>query len=343
MKASDTACTDDGNACTDDVCNGTSTACQHPNNSASCDDGTFCNGTDTCSGGICTHDGDPCPGPDGDGDCSETCDEDADECSANDTDGSSCDDGDLCSETDECSAGLCAGSLKDCDYLNDDCNIGVCDPQDGECIAEPVQDYTPCEDDIFCNGVDTCQGGTCAHAGDPCESGPECLDACNEGAENCKALADTACGSSEENTCNHADTCDGDGNCLDNFEPTTTECRAVDGVCDAAEFCDGAGNCPTDAVAAAGVYCVPEVDDEILCTDSRCDGAGTSADHCLTNPQDALCEDGNTCTADTCDPERPDESPTRLPRDTWRVELLGLPRLVRRDLVGGLRRRGLRR
>ena len=57
-----TLCTDDGNVCTDDTCDGAG-ACAHPNNTAPCDDGFFCNGTDTCSGGACTvNAGNPCPG-----------------------------------------------------------------------------------------------------------------------------------------------------------------------------------------------------------------------------------------------------------------------------------------
>jgi hypothetical protein len=35
--------------------------------------------------------GNPCPGPDGDSDCSETCNEGADNCSTNDPNGSFCD------------------------------------------------------------------------------------------------------------------------------------------------------------------------------------------------------------------------------------------------------------
>ncbi len=67
-----TTCTSDGNPCTNDTCNGSGT-CTHPNNSNPCNDGLFCNGTDTCSGGSCsTHSGDPCPG--------EYCDESADVC-----------------------------------------------------------------------------------------------------------------------------------------------------------------------------------------------------------------------------------------------------------------------
>ena len=64
---------DDGNACTDDFC-GSYDICEHTNNTASCDDGEFCNGADTCADGDCTqHAGDPCVGD-------EVCNEDTDTC-----------------------------------------------------------------------------------------------------------------------------------------------------------------------------------------------------------------------------------------------------------------------
>src|SRR5690349_15195366 len=45
-------------------CAGEPSVCA-PNDGASCDDGVFCNGTDTCDAGGCSlHTGDPCPGPD---------------------------------------------------------------------------------------------------------------------------------------------------------------------------------------------------------------------------------------------------------------------------------------
>lgn len=51
----------DGNPCTDDSCG--PSGCTHVNNSAACDDGLFCNGSDTCSGGDCSaHSGNPCAG-----------------------------------------------------------------------------------------------------------------------------------------------------------------------------------------------------------------------------------------------------------------------------------------
>src|SRR6185436_15384893 len=75
----------DSNGCTTDSCNEGTNVCDHANNTLPCNDGAFCNGTDTCSGGTCSsHGGNPCPGPDGDSDCSESCNEAADNCTAND-------------------------------------------------------------------------------------------------------------------------------------------------------------------------------------------------------------------------------------------------------------------
>ncbi|MCA9606149.1 MAG: hypothetical protein KC619_11170, partial [Myxococcales bacterium] len=53
---------DDRDPCTDDACGG-GAGCTHTPNTATCDDGVFCNGADTCGGGTCsTHAGDPCSG-----------------------------------------------------------------------------------------------------------------------------------------------------------------------------------------------------------------------------------------------------------------------------------------
>ena len=59
----DTSATDcdDLNVCTDDSCN-PSLGCQNLNNTVSCADGTFCNGTEVCSGGICQAGTNPCAG-----------------------------------------------------------------------------------------------------------------------------------------------------------------------------------------------------------------------------------------------------------------------------------------
>ena len=52
---------DDGNPCTDDAC--VAGTCSHEAAPATCDDGVYCNGADSCLGGECAaHDGNPCRG-----------------------------------------------------------------------------------------------------------------------------------------------------------------------------------------------------------------------------------------------------------------------------------------
>src|SRR6185436_8862567 len=102
----------DGDGNCSESCNEASDTCTAADPTASaCNDGLFCNGADTCSSGACTgHAGDPCPGPDGDGNCSESCNEASDNCSAADPNGSACDDGQGCNGSDSCSSGTCVPS-----------------------------------------------------------------------------------------------------------------------------------------------------------------------------------------------------------------------------------------
>jgi uncharacterized repeat protein (TIGR01451 family) len=84
-------------------------------NGTACADGNFCNGTDTCSVGNCSiHTGDPCDGPDGDGDCSETCvptGADVGNCDGNDVNGSACNDSNGATYADACNGGgTCVGT-----------------------------------------------------------------------------------------------------------------------------------------------------------------------------------------------------------------------------------------
>ncbi|MFH1132760.1 MAG: lamin tail domain-containing protein [Pseudomonadota bacterium] len=75
--------------------------CANRANGASCNDSIYCNGVDTCQTGACSvHAGDPCPGPDGDTDCSESCNESSDNCTTNDPNGTSCPGG-------TCTSGAC--------------------------------------------------------------------------------------------------------------------------------------------------------------------------------------------------------------------------------------------
>ncbi|HUU00787.1 MAG TPA: YCF48-related protein [Myxococcota bacterium] len=321
------ACTDDGNVCTDDQCDGTGT-CGHPANSASCDDGLFCNGADSCSGGTCSlHVGDPClAGPECDNVCDDAadncqvaagtaCGDDGNVCTDDQCDGTgacghpansaSCDDGLFCNGVDTCSGGVCnhagdpclGGPECDnvCDDVADNCNVvaGVACTDDGNVCTDDQCDGTgtcghpansaSCDDGLFCNGVDTCSGGVCNHAGDPCLGGPECVNVCDDVADNCNVVAGVAC-TDDGNVCTD-DQCDGTGTC---GHPANSAS------CDDGLFCNGVDSC-------SGGTCSLHVGDPCLAgpeCDNVCDDA---ADNCHVTSGVVCTDDGNVCTDDQCD------------------------------------------
>jgi hypothetical protein len=77
--------------------------------------------------------------------------------------GGLCDDGDLCTTGEQCGAGACgAGAPLDCSQLSDACNLGVCDPNDGQCVQEFANDGNPCDDANQCTVAEVCGAGSCA-------------------------------------------------------------------------------------------------------------------------------------------------------------------------------------
>jgi hypothetical protein len=143
----------DGNCA--ETCDEASNTCTAPDpDGVPCDDGIYCNGSEVCTAGLCgSSSGDPCPGADGDGDCSESCDEVMQTCTAPDLDGSPCDDGFYCNGTEICTAGICASSSGDpcpgpdgdtdcqesCHESSASCSandpeMSLCDDGDGQCI-----------------------------------------------------------------------------------------------------------------------------------------------------------------------------------------------------------------
>jgi len=156
-------CGDDGNACTDDVCDGSGN-CTHPPVPAATVCRAVAGGCDvaeTCAGG-----GTPCPGdsflPDG-----TAC---GDQCTTNGTcqDGTcvngvplACDDDDVCNGLETCDplTGCVPGTPLDCGDGNG-CTADQCDPSGG-CSNPVVPDGGACDDEDLCTAVDRCVGGLC--------------------------------------------------------------------------------------------------------------------------------------------------------------------------------------
>jgi hypothetical protein len=177
-----------------------------------------------------------------------------------------------CDDHNECTSNSCNPFTGICSYQDNTPPGMCCNPENGNLL--PIDDLNDCTLDV-CNA-----DGSVDHT--PLEPG-------------------TACGGSPSGECDVQDTCDAEGNCIENFEPPTTECRAAIGDCDIAEFCTGSdADCPIDEFEPPGEPCGSGYDDECDNPDS-CNGAGV----CLENYEppgtpcgddtDEECNDPDTC------------------------------------------------
>jgi fibronectin type 3 domain-containing protein len=253
----------DGNVCTDDSCNPTA-GCVYANNTAPCDDGNACTATDVCQAGACVGTNpvtctalDPChdvgvcnPGT---GLCSNPIK----------PNGTECDDGDLCTQTDVCQNGVCVGfDPVTCPILGQCYDQGTCNPQTGYCSFPQKPNGSTCNDGNLCTTNDSCQNGACT-------GGPALV--CNDG---------NACTS---DSCNPATGCVHtnlpNGSACDDGNACTTNNQCQNGTCDDGEY--------------------DTCNDGNACTSDSCNPA-TGCVH--TNlPNGSACDDGNPCTtSDTC-------------------------------------------
>jgi formylglycine-generating enzyme required for sulfatase activity len=136
---------DDGVACTVDTCDTVSDACSNIPSDALCDDGLFCNGTETCDALLGCWSGTSINCDDGI-DCTiDTCDESMDRCENTPND-ALCDDGDPCNGTEICEAhvGCIRTLVADCNgnAVEDACDIANCsgDPACGDCNTNLIPD-----------------------------------------------------------------------------------------------------------------------------------------------------------------------------------------------------------
>jgi hypothetical protein len=82
-----------------------------------------------------------------------------------------CDDGDLCTQGDVCSAGACVPGPPLVCTSEDVCLTATCSPTTGACVTSPVPDGVVCADTDLCDGEETCQAGVCTDADAPLDCG----------------------------------------------------------------------------------------------------------------------------------------------------------------------------
>ncbi|MFT7623991.1 MAG: hypothetical protein ACI9WU_003177, partial [Myxococcota bacterium] len=282
--AQDTTTCEDGNACTDDKCDPAKGCTFTSDIGKACDDGNVCTEMDACNefancgGGkdVVCDDGDPCT--------KDYCEQSWGCLTSTGDNGVKCDDGDACTTTDECWEGKCVGAdpLK-CDDGNL-CGTDFCDPAIG-CDTKPANGLD-CDDGNACTMVDACWDNKCAGSGAPkCDDGNVCtIDSCDPSV-GCVYSASNGTPCTDGDACTLLDSC-WDKGCVSG-EPV--DCN--DGNVCTTDTCDTKLGCVNDN--ANGAECTDNskctVDD--ACWDAKC------------IPGDALqCDDGNVCTADSCDP-----------------------------------------
>ncbi len=282
------------NQCEQDVCNANACGTQALGAGTGCNDGQFCTATDECNGmGSCVGFGSPCPGPDGDSNCSESCNEGTNSCDADDPALSGCEDGLFCTAGDTCDgAGTCQGGGAACPGPDGDGDCSEsCDEGADNCNADDPPGTT-CTDGLFCTSVDQCNAsGTCVGAGDPCpgaDGDGDCSEACNEFFNTCTSNDPNGSGCDDGQFCTQTDTCS-NGSCIGAGDP----CTGPDGDGNCAESCDEGtnscgGNDPVGSACDDGLFCT---DNDTCNSVGACTGSG--------NPCDGPDGDGD-CT-ETCD------------------------------------------
>ena len=251
------------------------------NDGTACNDGVYCNGADPCSPGSCSvHAGNRCPDDGLFCDGTESCNESTAQCVHS---GYPCGENQFCDETANACGAVCAGCLIDgtC-YANNQSNpANICQvcTVSNSTKAWSDNDGTACNDDVYCDGADTCSAGSCSvHAGNPCpDDGLFCdgAESCNESAALC-VHAGNPCGTDQ--ACDEmadacVSTCSGcliDGYCYaDNQSNPANICQVCtvsnsttawsdnDGTtCDDGAYCNGADTCSAGSCSAhAGNPC----------------------------------------------------------------------------------------
>ncbi len=217
-------------------------------------------------------------------------------------------------QTPICTGGVCdLGPPLDCDD-DIDCTTDSCDPQTNQCQNTPDDDF--CDDDTFCNGVETCDVETGCEAGSPpvCDDGVECTD------DVCDPQTDDCAATPNDDNCDNDAFCDGDETCdaVDDCQPgtppdcddqipcTTDSCNEATDACAHApdnSVCQNGLYCDGNEICSVGVGCVPGIpvpcNDQFVCTADSCVEA---TDSCAHDFSPCVCGDNEVTGSEVCDP-----------------------------------------
>ncbi len=252
----------DGVACTTDACDEVNDVCVSTPNNAACNNGLFCDGVETCDAVLgCQASTFTCD--DGVACTLDTCNEVAGSCVFTPVPGcQTCVNPIDCTDTIACTQEACVA---------------------GVCIITPNDQL--CGNGVFCDGVETCDLVAGCQLGTPviCDDGVGCtLDTCDEFSATCVSTANNA-------LCDNGQFCDGTETC-----DTITGCLAGTTPCN-----DGIA-CTIDACNEMIDTCVPVPIDSVCNNALYCDGLEVCHPLFGCEPGVAPCDDGLSCSLDTC-------------------------------------------
>jgi RHS repeat-associated protein len=264
------------------TCNAGTGVCSNPPlaNGSACDDGNACTQTDMCQAGACTGSNsvtctasDQCHGV---GVCAPATGVCSNPALAN---GTVCNDGNACTQTDSCQSGACVGSNPVGCVAIDPCHAArTCDPASGMCSNPAAPNGKACDDGNACTQVDTCQIGVCTGANPiVCSASDQChvAGACNPVTGACSnpaAANGTTC--SDGNACTQSDSCQA-GACVGS---NPVVCSASD-ACHAAGVCDPASGVCSNPAVADGTSCTGsnKCNQKYACSSGACTGSNPVA------------------------------------------------------------------
>jgi hypothetical protein len=246
------------------------TTCAYPlaDDGSPCDDTKACSAASSCQLGVCTtgteltncDDQNPCT--------DDSCQEPIGCKNQNNT--APCDDHDACTQVDQCQAGTCLGTSKDCTSSEDACNLGDCDPASGACIKRPKTVSAACNDGNSCTATDQCNAGTCVGTGNPCGANAvTCVPGTPNVCTCASGFVDNQAGACVPATdeCAIATLCSPDATCVD---PSNTAgdavCTCKPGFAGNGQTCTAVDPCENNPCGAGRGTCVPGTAGTHTCT-----------------------------------------------------------------------------
>lgn len=287
---------DDKNPCTDDACDELNHGCTHTPNDGLCQDSSWCNGAETCDlqkgclpGLPRCNDGIYCT--------TDSCDESTHQCSVS-PDSTKCDDGKFCNGAEICdpsgkdpdTKGCVSGTPPSC---NDSvyCTHDACDPERNACAYTPV--------DTECTGLNPCVHYSCSPTKD-CQATPlpdVPAVACPYDAEHPEIPGVCVAGLCKPG-------CTTDKDCDDGFACTSDSCDqethgclhlATDSICSNNDVCDGIELCSPEAPLHDALGCI--LGEALACNDGFSCTADTcnATSGCVFTAILGACDDHNAC------------------------------------------------